>query len=648
MSETRNSSLLGKITVLVVICCCCLSVQAKYGGGTGEPNDPYQIRDANHMQAIGADANDWDKHFKLMADIDLGQFDGKEGREEFNVIGYYIYNPHDLNPFVGVFDGNGHTILNFTYDSNDRDSIGLFGCVDDPNAEIRNLGLIDPNIDAGTGNNVGSLVGYFGYGTINECYVDGGSVSGTNLVGGLVGGNGGTITNCYATGMVTGYYTLGGLVGNNRGSIINCNSTGSVTGYYSIGGLVGKNWGNISDCYATILVTGIEDLGGLVGHNRVSIDTCYAVGVVSGTDNSRYLGGLVGGNSGIINNCHATGSVIGDQYLGGLLGINGVYGRSSSISDCYATGTVTGTDYLGGLVGLNLESISNSCATGEVTGIDFSRYIGGLVGYNAFGAPIISSSATGLISGKMYLGGLVGFNEEGIINKCNAAGAVSGGDNSYWLGGLVGYNKDSIRNCYATGAVTGGNVAWNLGGLVGMNNEGIISDCYASGLVNGNKYLGGLVGISYNGSIGNCYATGVVSGLIDVGGLLGIDEENESTLTSCYFLDPNDGSVQDNGYGEQLTDAEMKQQASFIAWDFVNVWEVCEGTNYPRLVWQIPPGDFVCPDGVNFFDYSFFAGHWAEDNCGASNDCNGRDFDLLGSVDIKDLRIFIDNWMSGF
>jgi hypothetical protein len=411
---------------------------------------------------------------------------------------------------------------------------------------------------------------------------------------------------------------------------------------------VGINYGGISDCYATAPVTGIEYLGGLVGRNSDSIDTCYAVGVVSGIDDSRFLGGLVGGNSGIINNCHAKGLVIGEQFLGGLAGVNGVHGISSSISGCYATGAVTGTDYLGGLVGLNKESISSSRATGEVTGIDFSRYIGGLVGYNAFGAPLQSCSSTGLVTGKEYLGGLVGFNEEGIIHKCNAAGDVSGGDNSYWLGGLVGYNKDSIHNCYATGAVTGSSDAWNLGGLVGMNNEGIISDCYASGLVDGNKYIGGLVGTSYDGSIGNCYANGAISGLIDVGGLLGIDEENESKLTSCYFLDPNDGGGPDNGYGEPLTDAEMKQQASFIAWDFVSVWGVCERMNHPRLVWQIPPGDFFCPDGVDFFDYSFFASQWAEDNCAVSNDCEGRDLDLLGSVDIKDLRIFVDHWLEGF
>ena len=107
---------------------------AKYGGGTGEPNDPYQIWDANHMQAIGTDPCDWDKHFVLMADIDLSQFDGSDGREKFNIIG----NDWD-DSFVGVFDGNDHAISGFSYYSNDRDYLGLFGYVSGPNAKIKNL-----------------------------------------------------------------------------------------------------------------------------------------------------------------------------------------------------------------------------------------------------------------------------------------------------------------------------------------------------------------------------------------------------------------------------------------------------------------------------------------------------------------------------
>ena len=56
---------------------------AQYGGGTGEINDPYLIYSAEQMNAIGAEPNDWDKHFKLMADINLKGF----GDSSFHLIG---------------------------------------------------------------------------------------------------------------------------------------------------------------------------------------------------------------------------------------------------------------------------------------------------------------------------------------------------------------------------------------------------------------------------------------------------------------------------------------------------------------------------------------------------------------------------------
>ena len=33
------------------------------------------------------------------------------------------------------------------------------------------------------------------------------------------------------------------------------------------------------------------------------------------------------------------------------------------------------------------------------------------------------------------------------------------------------------------------------------------------------------------------------------------------------------------------------------------------GTGYPKLSWQRPAADMICPDGVTFVDYSYFAQH---------------------------------------
>ena len=171
MTRASISNLLGKITVLVVICFFALSAEGKYGGGTGEPNDPYLIYDANHMQAIGADSNDWDKCFKLMADIDLSGYTG----EEFNIIGDYTpFGSTPIKSFIGVFDGNDKIIRNFAWTSIDSDHIGLFGQVgyndigDSYYGWIKNLTLINPHIDAGHGENVGSLIGSLACGTVRN------------------------------------------------------------------------------------------------------------------------------------------------------------------------------------------------------------------------------------------------------------------------------------------------------------------------------------------------------------------------------------------------------------------------------------------------------------------------------------------------
>jgi len=328
MSGKRISNLLGKITVLFVICCFCLSTQAKYGGGTGEPNDPYLIYDANQMNAIGADANDWDKCFKLMADIDLSGYI----LTVFNIIG------NEDNPFTGVFDGNSHTISNFNYTSTDRDFIGLFVYVSGENAEIKDIGLIDPNVAVET--HAGSLVGYLVNGTITDCYVEGGRVSSDHYPGALVGQNSGSITGCYSSATVSGHIIVGGLVNTNWSKIINCHATGGVVGNSRVGGLVGQNFGTITDCYSTGNVAGESVVGCLVGTNYGTISTSFAAGDVRGKDH--VIGGLVGDNRRAVLNSYATGSVSGTYDVGGLVGRNGFRDLPATICKCYASGRVSG------------------------------------------------------------------------------------------------------------------------------------------------------------------------------------------------------------------------------------------------------------------------------------------------------------------
>jgi hypothetical protein len=183
------------------------SGEASYGGGQGTEEEPFLIYTAQQMQTIGENNYHWAKHFKLMADIDLSEFSG----ETFNIIGDYMFN------FTGVFDGNSHGISNFTYNTTDGHRIGIFGEVSGANAVIENLGLVDMNVDVDGGEGIGALAGTHKGGTISNCYVRSGTVSGQEGVGGLVGGNHALIENCYSTVSVSGVSSYGGLVGKSIG-----------------------------------------------------------------------------------------------------------------------------------------------------------------------------------------------------------------------------------------------------------------------------------------------------------------------------------------------------------------------------------------------------------------------------------------------
>ena len=237
------------LSLAIIALLVCTAAEAKYSGGAGEPNNPYQIADANDLLALGANTADYDKFFILTADVNLaGQVFMKA------IIG--------STAFAGTFDGNGHKITHFT-------NGGLFGV---NHGSIKNLGL--ENFTVSGSAFVGGLVGYNGY-SISNCYSTGTVSGGSNssYVGGLVGYNGysnSNISNCYSTGAVSGSSDsqgVGGLVGRNGYNISNCYSTGAVSGTYDVGGLVGYNDGSISDCCSTGMVTGTSNVGGLVGYN---------------------------------------------------------------------------------------------------------------------------------------------------------------------------------------------------------------------------------------------------------------------------------------------------------------------------------------------------------------------------------------------
>ena len=385
MTALQRTKTWQTIPLTIVVCLACIPAQAKYGGGRGTAEDPYQIWTAEHMNAIGAEPNDLGKHFKLMANIDLSAYEG----DSFNLIGYSDDSKRITYSFWGLFDGNGHTLSNLTYiiegpDPRDESPSWLraYGIFRYLSGEVRDLGLINPTIRPSATcsyrvGQMGALAGYCLRGSITNCYVQGGHISGDSTVGGLVGILGSssssttyaaTVSDCSASCTVSCSLEDHPAAG----------PPGAVSAAF--GGLVGSSQGTILHSYAhgNVEAAGVDSVGGLVGHLQCNgtVEACLATGRVSGGNAVGGLAGFTDANS-VIQASYCTGPVSGATRVGGLVGRAR---RESTIRDCYSRGSVSGQERVGGLVGeVEYGSwLERSYATGAVLG---SLKTGGLIGH---------------------------------------------------------------------------------------------------------------------------------------------------------------------------------------------------------------------------------------------------------------------------
>ncbi len=179
-------------------------------------------------------------------------------------------------PFTGTYDGGCHTVRNVVFDTREgsrRLYAGLFGY---SAGAIKNVVYIldaDRNFAVSMGNSADNL-----------------------YVGGLAGGNSGTIENCAVAGLnlmgqaFGSTIYVGGLTGQNQGLIrgsaaesASLSADNSSYGTAYVGGLVGENTdgGMISTCYATGRITAEVDstsqarVCGFAGYNRGNIEDSY-------------------------------------------------------------------------------------------------------------------------------------------------------------------------------------------------------------------------------------------------------------------------------------------------------------------------------------------------------------------------------------
>jgi hypothetical protein len=213
------------------------------------------------------------------------------------------------------------------------------------------------------------------------------------------------------------------------------------------------------------------------------------------------------------------------------------------------------------------------------------------------------------MTGYSDVGTLVGYSGSSTIYHCYSSGQVTGMESGYInsrVGGLVGRssNGSSILRCYSTANVSSN--ATQVGGLSGYNGHGsVVIDCYATGDVLGHGKVGGLIGDNLypeGGYVSRCYSTGEVSGT--GGGLIGYNFHGGVTYDSYWDTQTSGKTSSHGGTGKET--ADMMRQATFVNWDFVDVWDIVEDETYPFLrvfapvvevAVDIKPGS--CPNPLN-------------------------------------------------
>ena len=539
-----------------------LSSQAQFAGGDGSSGDPYQIATASQLNSV---RNYKSAHFIQTADIDLDVAPYNTGT------GWEPIGDNSAQ-FTGSYDGGGFTISGLFIDDNGQDYVGLFGSISS-SASITKVGML--NADVVGRYHVGTLVGK-NNGTVSECYATG-VVEAVTYAGGLIGNNTGTLENSYVNAEISATSFYGGLAGNNEGSITNSYSVGLVNSGSSSGGLLGRDsGGSVSSSYWD---TETSQIGTSAGGSGLTSLEMKKESSFSGWDFSSIW-------------AIESGSTISYPYLRnneqtphlGKLSIPFAGGDGSS-ENPYHVANATQLDSVRNFksahfvqtADINLDVAPYNTGTGwEPIGNNSVPFLGS---YDGSGFTI-----SGLFideNGLDYMGLFGSISSSASITKVGILNADVVG--RYHVGALVGKNSGTVSECYATGVVEGATYA---GGLVG-NNTGTLKNSYANVDLEQGSTFGGLVGNNdTSGIIEYCYSFGEISTFgTTSGALIG---NNKGSITNSYW---NSSVTAISGVGQNtgtntssaLTNSQMTDSDNFPNFDFENYWLIDDGYSFPIL-----------------------------------------------------------------
>lgn len=398
-------------------------------------------------------------------------------------------------------------------------------------------------------------------GTIRSDYAQAGGITGINSgiiqestnLGSVTGAVTGTERN--AIGGIAGINN-GASQGITAGEIKNCTSklnssnSNSITGSNILGGIIGWNQGtvtmkknsgednnvtinmNVNQAAVNSTAGNIPLIGGIIGKddrsatdkNPVSIENYIYSGTIQISEMAQtlYAGGIIGYNnkSHIVKNCEFRGTISGlgnrnfddkgnlktDGGVGGITGRNAgtIYLNRIGDSNEYAINTtpdtrtsISGCTNVGGIVGIGdknssiLRDAPNNGNAKEGYILNYASVTGVLNAGGIYGNSSVAISECknkGIIGGKTRIGGISGIqNSSADITDCeNASQAMINPlqENSSDIGGIAGYaanvkitnSSNQGKICYANESSQPAGIT-NVGGIVGNGSSTTFINC---------------------------------------------------------------------------------------------------------------------------------------------------------------------------
>lgn len=421
------------------------------------------------------------------------------------------------------------------------------------------------------------------------------------IAGGVVSVNYGTVRNCENKGNIE---SLGGGVGgvvhgnlSSDSAIINCINRGNIlvkgeNSYEStIGGITGSGLGFVYGCinYGDISVTSAKisgyEIGGVGGSfsHFSNIIKCKNYGNISTKKVRGYIAGICGeasilsGTSFkndilvtdpgeiVISECENFGEITAEGQEGWATSIAGIVSDISTrngkivLSNCKNNGDVLGVGVVGCAGGVAYASayenfdnkgrveITNVTNKGNIRGEDCEGVFGSVSGGNA--------------------------KDMAIITHCVNYGDITG-KSADGIGGTI-QQKVYMSHCYNLGNVVAEDYANGLLGFIDHSSN--VENCYNIGKVEADYVSGIVYFISPGCRIRNVYNAGILVGKKENYGILSDSNGKKVSLDGCYYLEEEQKF--DNNRGTKLTLTDMQKKASYVGFDFKNVWGMKKQNN---------------------------------------------------------------------